>query len=397
LPRRSDDFEMNQSTSLQSASELLDKLVSFDTTSAKSNLDLIAFVRDYLAGFGIRSDIVPYQGGAKANLFATIGTGEEAGIILSGHTDVVPANAKEWDSDPFRLTRRGTRLYGRGTADMKGFVAVVLASIPAFLAMSPSRPIHIALSCDEEVGCGGVKPMIRHISDNHPLPVAVIVGEPTLMQVVNATKGVATYVTELTGQEAHSSDPRRGVNAIAFAGHALLELERLGERLKARGDPTGCFDPPYASVNVGVIAGGTVKNIVPGHCSIAWEIRFPAGIDPTEPLQQMRSFGHSLEARMRAGSPDCHVSTTEVRCVEALAPDNGSYAESLVLAALRANRVCAASYATEAGLFQAAGMPTVICGPGSIEQAHKPNEYIEISELEACTAFMQRLIDKLSA
>ncbi len=388
---------MTQPISLQSTTELLDRLVSFDTTSAKSNLELIGFVRDYLAGFGIASQIVPYQDGAKANLFATIGRNDGAGIILSGHTDVVPARADEWDSDPFTLTRRDTRLYGRGTADMKGFVAVVLAAVPAFLAKPGSRPIHIALSCDEEVGCGGVKPMIRHITQNHPLPVAVVVGEPTLMQVVNATKGVATYVTELTGLEAHSSDPRRGVNAIAFAGHALLELERLGERLKARGDPTGCFDPPYATLNVGVIAGGTVKNVVPRQCSITWEIRFPAGIDLAAPLAGMQKFGQALEARMRQTSPDCHVSTRELRCVGALAPDNGSFAESLVLGALRGNRVVSASYATEAGLFQEAGMPTVICGPGSIEQAHKPNEFIEIAELEACGAFIQRLVDVWSA
>jgi acetylornithine deacetylase len=388
---------MTQPISLQSTTELLDRLVSFDTTSAKSNLELIGFVRDYLAGFGIASQIVPYQDGAKANLFATIGRNDGAGIILSGHTDVVPARADEWDSDPFTLSRRDTRLYGRGTADMKGFVAVVLAAVPAFLAKSGSRPIHIALSCDEEVGCGGVKPMIRHITQNHPLPVAVVVGEPTLMQVVNATKGVATYVTELTGEEAHSSDPRRGVNAIAFAGHALLELERLGERLKAKGDPTGCFDPPYATLNVGVIAGGTVKNVVPRQCSITWEIRFPAGIDLAAPLAEMQKFGQALETRMRQTSPDCHVGTRELRCVGALAPDNGSFAESLVLGALRGNRVVSASYATEAGLFQEAGMPTVICGPGSIEQAHKPNEFIEIAELEACGAFIQRLVDAWSA
>jgi acetylornithine deacetylase len=388
---------MTKPTHLQNATELLDKLVAFDTTSAKSNLELIAFVQDYLARFGIRSEIVPYQDGGKANLFATIGGGDGAGIILSGHTDVVPAKADEWESDPFTLTQRGTRLYGRGTADMKGFVAVVLACVPAFLEKTGSRPIHIALSCDEEVGCGGVKPMIRHITQNYALPVAVVVGEPTLMQVVNATKGVATYVTELTGQEAHSSDPRRGVNAIAFAGHALLELERLGERLKAKGDPTGCFDPPYATLNVGVIAGGTVKNVVPRQCSITWEIRFPAGVDLMEPLAKMEKFGRDLESRMLAVSPDCRVSTTELRCVGALAPDNGSYAESLVLAALRGNRVVSASYATEAGLFQAAGMPTVICGPGSIDQAHKPNEFIEIGELEACASFMQRLVDTWSA
>jgi acetylornithine deacetylase len=388
---------MTEPIPLQNAAELLDKLVSFDTTSAKSNLELIAFVQDYLARFGVQSEIVPYQDGAKANLFATIGLERGPGIILSGHTDVVPARAEEWESDPFTLTRRGSRLYGRGTADMKGFVAVVLASIPAFLAKSCSRPIHIALSCDEEVGCGGVKPMIAHITRNYPLPLAVVVGEPTLMQVVNATKGVATYVTELTGQEAHSSDPRRGVNAIAFAGHALLELERLAERLKAKGDPTGCFDPPYATLNAGVITGGTVKNVVPRHCSITWEIRFPAGIDLAEPFAQMEKFGRNLEARMQAVSPDCRVSTRELRCVGALAPDNGSYAESLVLGALRGNRVVSASYATEAGLFQAAGMPTVICGPGSIDQAHKPNEFIEIGELEACATFVQRLVDTLSA
>jgi len=380
-----------------SAVEMLAKLVAFDTTSAKSNLALIGFVRDYLAGFGIPSQIIPYHDGAKANLLATIGNAANPGIILSGHSDVVPARAEEWKSDPFTLTQRDDRLYGRGTADMKGFVAVVLAAVPDLLKKSASRPIHIALSCDEEVGCGGVKPMIRHITQQLPLPVAVIVGEPTLMQVVNATKGVATYVTEFAGQEAHSSDPRRGVNAIAFAGHALLELERLAETLKAKGDPTGCFDPPYATLNVGVIGGGTVKNVVPSHCSITWEIRFPAGIDPGATLHEMQAFDRRLEAKMQAASPACSASSREIRVVNALAPDNGSFAESLTQRALKGNRAVAASYATEAGLFQAAGMPTVICGPGSIDQAHKPDEFIAISELEACGAFMERLIDAWAA
>lgn len=380
-----------------SAVEMLAKLVAFDTTSAKSNLALIDFVRDYLAGFGISSAVIPYQDGAKANLLATIGDAANPGIILSGHTDVVPARAEEWESDPFTLTRRGERLYGRGTADMKGFVAVVLAAVPSLLARANGRPIHIALSCDEEVGCNGVKPMIRHITQHLPLPLAVIVGEPTLMQVVNATKGVATYVTELTGQEAHSSDPRRGVNAIAFAGHALLELERLAEKLKAKGDPTNCFDPPYATLNVGVIAGGTVKNVVPSHCSITWEIRFPAGIDTNETLRQMQDFDRRLTARMQAASPACSAASREIRVVNALAPDNGSFAESLTQRALKGNRAVAASYATEAGLFQAAGMATVICGPGSIDQAHKPDEFVAISELEACGAFIERLVDAWAA
>lgn len=379
-----------------SAVEMLAKLVAFDTTSAGSNLALIDFVRDYLAGFGIASTIIPYQDG-KANLLATIGDAGSPGIILSGHTDVVPAREVEWQSDPFTLTQRDDLLYGRGTADMKGFVAVVLAAVPTLLAKTNGRPIHIALSCDEEVGCNGVKPMIRHITQSLPLPVAVIVGEPTLMQVVNATKGVATYATELTGQEAHSSDPRRGVNAIAFAGHALLELERLAEKLKAKGDPSNCFDPPYATLNVGVIGGGTVKNIVPSHCTIAWEIRFPAGIDPNETLRQMQDFDRKLTARMQAQSPDCHAATREVRTLCALAPDNGSFAESLAKRAMKGNRVVAVSYATEAGLFQEAGMPTVICGPGSIDQAHKPDEFVAVSELEACGAFIERLVDAWAA
>ena len=380
-----------------SAVEMLARLVAFDTTSAKSNLALIEFVRDYLAGFGVASQIIPYQDGAKANLLATIGDVANPGIILSGHSDVVPARPEEWKSDPFTLTQRDDRLYGRGTADMKGFVAVVLAAIPELLRKSASRPIHIALSCDEEVGCNGVKPMIRHITQHLPLPVAVIVGEPTLMQVVNATKGVATYATELHGQEAHSSDPRRGVNAIAFAGHALLELERLAEKLKAKGDPTGCFDPPYATLNVGVIGGGTVKNIVPSQCTIAWEIRFPAGIDPNETLRQMQDYDRKLTARMQAASPACYASTHEVRTLCALAPDNGSFAESLAQRALKGNRVVAVSYGTEAGLFQEAGMPTVICGPGSIDQAHKPDEFVAISELEACGTFIERLVDAWAA
>ena len=376
--------------------ELLAKLVAFDTTSRNSNLDLIGFVEDYLAGFGVRSIRVDHEPG-KTNLYATIGPDIAGGIVLSGHTDVVPVDGQPWTSNPFALTAREDRLYGRGTADMKGFLACCLALVPEYVEAPLKRPIHLAFSCDEEVGCRGVRPLIAHISQNLPKPLAVIVGEPTLMKVVNAHKASHSYETEVMGHAAHSSSAHQGVNAIMLAGELIAELNRMVAELKARGDATGLFDPPYSTLQVGLIQGGTARNIVAAECRFAWDMRLLPDADPEEMPQRLSHFAQSLLPAMHAVAEDTGIAVRRTNIVPGLRPDAQSPAEALGRALTGANAMAAVSYATEAGLFQQAGIPAIICGPGSIDQAHKPDEWIARSELAACEAFLRKLIGHASA
>jgi acetylornithine deacetylase len=378
-------------TGAASSIDILRRLVAFDTTSRNSNLALIDFIEDYLDGLGIPSFRVDYETGKKTNLFATIGPEGAGGIVLSGHTDVVPVDGQNWSSDPFQVTERNGALYGRGTTDMKGFLAVALASAEAFAKTRLKRPIHLAFSCDEEVGCRGVRPLIQHLTQHLPRPAAVIVGEPTLMKVVNAHKTALSFDTEIVGHEAHSSVAHQGVNAIMVAGELLHELSRLADEYRGRAAPGSPFDPPYTTVHVGIIQGGTAKNIVPRRCSFVWETRLLPGENADEAPQSLRARGDQLMAEMRKVSSDCGISIRLNNVVPGLELQPRSPAESLALYLAQENATGAVSYATEAGLFQQAGIPAIICGPGSIEQAHKPDEFIAISELRACEAFMMRL------
>ncbi|MBI2717266.1 MAG: acetylornithine deacetylase [Rhizobiales bacterium] len=371
---------------------MLARLVSFDTTSRDGNMPLIEFVEHYLDGWGVPHFRVDYEAGKKTNLFATIGPAIAGGIVLSGHTDVVPVDGQAWASDPFSLTQRADRLYGRGTCDMKGFIAVALAMVPQFREAGLAIPIHLALSCDEEVGCKGVRPLVAHLRDHLPRPRAALIGEPTSMQVVNAHKSALTFATEVTGHEAHSSLTHQGVNAIMVAGELISELSRIRREVEARGDASGRFDPPYSTVHVGLIEGGTAKNIIPRRSTFAWETRLLPDADPDEVPQRFASFSRSLEPAMKAVAPDAGIATECVNRVPALAPESDSPAEYLALHLASANGTHAVSYCTEAGLFQQIGIPAVVCGPGSIEQAHKPDEFVAVSELRKCEAFMQRLI-----
>jgi acetylornithine deacetylase len=378
-----------------STEEMLARLISFDTTSRDGNIPLIEFVEDYLDGWGVPHFRVDYEANRKTNLFATIGPEIAGGIVLSGHTDVVPVDGQPWTSNPFELTARGERLFGRGTCDMKGFLAVCLAEVPNFLKAGLKSPIHLALSCDEEVGCKGVRPLIAHMRDHLPKPRAVIVGEPTSMKVVNAHKSAITFSTEVIGHEAHSSLTHHGVNAILVAGELLSEISRIRADMVAMGDPTNRFDPPYSTVHVGVIEGGTAKNIIPRRCAFQWETRLLPTADPDMVPRRFDSFARSLEPAMKSVAPDTGIATERVNAVPGLAPEKDSAAEHLALHLAGANSTHAVSYCTEAGLFQQIGIPAVICGPGSIEQAHKPDEYIDSSELRKCEAFMGKLTQQL--
>lgn len=373
------------------AAEMLARLVAFDTTSRDGNIPLIEFVEDYLGAWGVPHLRVDYEAGKKTNLYATIGPDIAGGIVLSGHTDVVPVDGQAWTSDPFTLTERDGRLHGRGACDMKGFLAVALAMVPLFKARPLKVPIHLVLSCDEEVGCKGVRPFVTHLRDHLPRPRAVIVGEPTSMRVVNAHKSAVTFATEVTGHEAHSSCTHQGVNAIMVAGELLAEINRIRRDVEAQGDPSGRFDPPYSTVHVGLIEGGTAKNIIPRRCAFQWETRLLPDADPRAVPERFETFARGLEPAIQAVAPAAGIKNKTVNVVPGLAPEKDSPAEHLALHLAAANGAHAVSYATEAGLFREIGIPSVVCGPGSIEQAHKPDEYVEIAQLEKCEEFMHRL------
>jgi acetylornithine deacetylase len=373
--------------------EILRQLVAFDTTSRDGNIPLIEFVESYLDEWHVPHLRVDYEAGKKTNLYATIGPDGPGGIVLSGHTDVVPVDGQDWASNPFILTERDGKLFGRGSCDMKGFIAVALAMVPEFKKRDLKTPIHLALSCDEEVGCRGVRPLVDYMREHLPQPAMAIVGEPTSMRVVNAHKGALTFTTEVTGHEAHSSCTHQGVNAIMTAGELIAELNRIRADLIARGDPSGRFDPPYTTVHVGLIEGGTAKNIIPRRCTFTWETRLLPDDDPREVPDRFDAAARALEPQMRAVAKEAGIETTHVNTVPGLAPMQGSPAERLALHLSGANGLDAVSYATEAGLFQQIGIPSIICGPGSIEQAHKPDEYVEVAQLTKCEAFMRRLAD----
>ena len=375
--------------------ELLQRLIAFDTTSRDGNIPLIEFVEHYLDGWGVAHLRVDYEAGKKTTLFATIGPDIAGGIVLSGHTDVVPVDGQDWASDPFVLTARSDRLFGRGTCDMKGFIAVALAMVPQFTAARLKSPIHFAFSCDEEVGCKGVRPLVAHMRDHLPRPRAVLVGEPTSMKVVNAHKSAVTFATEVTGHEGHSSLTHQGVNAIMVAGELLAEINRIRRDVEAKGDPSGRFDPPHSTVHVGLIEGGTAKNIIPRRCAFQWETRLLPDADPHEVPARFETFARGLEPAMKAIAAETGIGNQTINIVPGLAPEKDSPAEHLAMYLASANGTHAVSYCTEAGLFQQIGIPSVICGPGSIEQAHKPDEYVEVSELRKCEGFMERLVRQL--
>ncbi|MFI4989007.1 MAG: acetylornithine deacetylase [Alphaproteobacteria bacterium] len=382
---------------------MVERLVAFDTTSAKSNLALIDSVVAYLAGHGIAARLSHNEERTKANLFATVGPETAGGIVLSGHTDVVPTAGQAWQSDPFTVVERQGRLYGRGTADMKSFIATALALLPEMVLQPLKTPIHFAFSFDEEVGCLGVGRLIRDIAPDAARPALVIVGEPTGMKVVNAHKGAVIFATRVVGREAHSSATHRGASAIMAAAELIHFLANLSAELAARAARPGSvdadFEPPYTTISVGTIAGGTALNIIPKECSFMWECRpLPASGDDKEILRRFNAFAEERVApELRAMSAEGGV-VTEVRvAVPALDPEPGSPAEALVRALTGENRAGVVAFGSEAGLFQEAGIPAVLCGPGDIAQAHQPNEFIALSQIAACEGFLRRLIAHCAA
>ena len=376
---------------------LLADLVAFDTVSSKTNLPLIERVEAYLRDLGIEAVRVPNAAGDKAALFATIGPASDGGIVLSGHTDVVPVKGQDWTTNPFELREDGGRLFGRGACDMKAFDAICLAMVPAFQSAGLKRPIHLLFSYDEEIGCLGSLDTIARFGVDLPRPAIAIVGEPTMMKVVDAHKSIATYQTIVHGKEAHSSDPRAGASAIEAACALVAELTRFQATLEAAGDPSGLFDVGYSTVHVGMIEGGNARNILAKRCAFDWEFRGLPGIDQTLAIRHLDDFAaRSVLPKMRRFAKDAFIETHRDIEVPSLTAEPGSPAETLVKKLARTNASTTVSFATEAGQFQQAAIPTIVCGPGSIEQAHQPDEYIERSQIEAGMEFMRRLAAELS-
>ena len=386
---------------LRRALPILETLVGFDTTSRDSNLALVSWVEGWLAEFGVASHRIANADGDKANLLAVLGPAETAGgLVLSGHTDVVPVDGQAWSSDPFRVTARDGRLHGRGTCDMKGFLALALAAAPEALARPLKRPLALAFSYDEEIGCFGAPSMIARLPEHMATPRAVIIGEPTSMQAVQGHKGIAVVNVVVRGHEAHSGLTHLGVSANAAAVRLMNSLVSLSEKLEAEGeaDPGSNFLPKGATLTIGTIQGGTAGNILARECRFQFDLRTLPGMDPMAVLAPFMAEAAAMDRALKARFPEAGVTVSTAAVVPPLAPRPEDGAEALARALAGDNGPArAVAFAAEAGQFQQAGFPAVICGPGSIDQAHQPDEFIEIAQMERGAAFMARLVETLQA
>lgn len=376
------------------ALQILVDLVGFPTVTADSNLDLIAYAAALLRDLG--ADVVvthdPHE--PKANLFATIGPMRDGGVVLSGHTDVVPADG-DWTSPPFTADLRDGAVYGRGTADMKGFLACVLAMAPRFAAAPLRVPVHIALTYDEEVGFVGAPVLLAELSRTGPLPATAIVGEPTQFDVIAGHKGCHEFTTTITGLEGHASAPAKGVNAVEEAGRYITRLLQLREELDARAPADSPYDPPGTTLNVGTISGGSARNVVAGTCSFEWDLRPVRPADAEHVAAAVAAYEQEAVARMRRRAPDATITTTTVAAVDGLERVQGSPAVALARVLLDDPRIDVVAFGTEAGLFQQAGIPAIVCGPGSIDVAHKPDEHVPVEQLDRCLELLDRLTTHL--
>jgi acetylornithine deacetylase len=376
---------------------LLEQLVAIDTTTRGSNLELLAFVEALLDDLDVPHERVPSPDGTRANLLARIGPAVPGGVVLSGHTDCVPVAGQPWTTDPFELVERDGRLHGRGTTDMKGFLAAVLAAVPAMVESPLRRPVLLAFSYDEEVGTVGAPSLVERLVATQPRPAAAIIGEPTSMQVVTAHKGVRSFTTVVHGVDAHSSQPHRAANAVAAVARIATFIDDLAARHReAAVDPS--FDPPFTTFNLATVTGGQAINIVPRHGELTWEYR-PVPVDDGEALvAEVEAFAEAeVLPRLRAGTGRGEIEFRRDAVVRALATEDGSVADELARALTGdEGPPRSVAFGTDAGHFQAAGIPAVVCGPGTIDDAHQPDESIAIAELDACDRFVERLVGHLT-
>lgn len=376
--------------------EWLRRLVAHDTTSSKSNLNLIDDVEAVLLEYGAETFRVWNADRTKANLYAVVGPKVEGGVILSGHTDVVPVDGQAWTTDPWTLTEKDGKLYGRGTCDMKSFTAIALSLLPEMAAAGLKRPIIFALSYDEEIGLLGAPHMISEIREQLPPPSAVIVGEPTMMKVIDGHKGIASFRTTVTGFTTHSSQTDRGVSAVEGAAKLIVKLSAMREARAKAADPLSPFTPPYSTMTTNVIHGGAQVNIMAGECVFNWDCRVIPGESAAAILDEFEGFAREVEEEMRKKAPSCRIITEKTTDAPPLAPSGDNRAADLAKSITGLNSTDVVSYCAEAGQFQQAGFSTVICGPGSIDQAHQPDEYVSMDQLAEGAAFMRKLIARLS-
>lgn len=375
--------------------DMIERLISFDTTSYRSNIQLIQFAADFLSGLGADVRLTYDDTQEKANLFATIGPSDIPGIVLSGHTDVVPVDGQDWSSDPFRLLRRDHSLYGRGTADMKSFIAICLALAPEFAATDLAMPIHFAFSYDEEIGCIGVRRLIQDLTTLPVKPRLCIVGEPTEMKVIVGHKGKKNVRCHVHGKECHSALNHQGVNAVEIAAEMVTFLRHLQKRIREEGPFDHGYQPPYTTIHTGLIGGGTALNIVPAHCSFEFEFRNLPQHDPEDLMAELRGFAQDLVPEMLAVDGATGIMFDEYNTTAGLLTDDDDEAAVLARQLSGNNATAKVSFTTEAGLFNKAGIPTVVCGPGSIAQAHKPDEFITVEQVKQGEAFIRRLLGRM--
>jgi acetylornithine deacetylase len=381
----------------ESLIQLLSDLIGFDTTSRNSNLALIEYIQDYLRDLGVDSSLTWNSERTKANLFATLGTAESPGVVLSGHTDVVPVDGQNWSSDPFKAVIRDGRLYGRGSCDMKGFIAVCLNNSRHILNAELPVPVHLAFSYDEEVGCVGVTGLIDELKKRAVQPRACIIGEPTSMQVIRAHKGMLFKRCHITGRAAHSSLVHQGVNAITAAAKTIGFVDQIAGRIREKGPFDDQFDPPYTTLHCGVIKGGTANNIIPESCRFDFEIRNLPDHPALPIFNEVEQYTRNMEPEMQAIAPEAGFEWNDVAEYPGMDTDSSASVIKMVADILDDHRHPGkVSYGTEGGHFQAAGIETVVCGPGSIEQAHKPDEFVDLSELGKAEKFIDKLIETLA-
>jgi acetylornithine deacetylase len=380
-----------------SARAMIERLIAFNTVSRDSNLGLIEWVRDYLTKQGATTRLTHDATGKKANLFATLGDSNKPGLILSGHTDVVPVDGQNWDTDPFKATEKDGRLYARGSADMKGFIGIILNQAPKFVsALNANKldaPLHYALSFDEEVGCLGVRSLIRDLEENNIRPAGCVVGEPTSMQPIIAHKGTHRFRCAVHGREAHSSYVTYGVNAIEYAARLVVFIRQLADRLAQLEQRDYGFTVPYSTLSTGLIQGGIAANVVPKDCVFQFDMRTLPNASPDALYQEIRSYAESLAREMKSIDEASGIDLQWMSQTVGLA---ASETDAIVQWAMQLSKnpsVGKVSYGTEAGLFQKMGVPTVICGPGDIAEAHRPNEFVALEQLAQCEAFMERILE----
>jgi acetylornithine deacetylase len=376
--------------------ELLERLIAFPTVSSESNLEMIVFLADRLSAAGARVEMQQDAGGTKANLFATIGPELPGGILLSGHSDVVPVTDQHWTTDPFTMVARDGRLYGRGTCDMKGFIAAAVAMAPVLAQAATERPIHFAFTHDEEIGCLGAQALAGLLRGREVLPSVAIIGEPTLMEVIEGHKGCYEYTVHFTGLEGHGSAPDRGVNAVEFAVRYVARLLELKERLRARAPASSRFDPPWTTINTGALQGGVAHNVIAGRARVDWEMRPVEAGDADWVKADLSAYcAQELIPAMRCVARSADIVTEVMGEVDGLIPMGDSEARDLALALTGGREAGTVPFGTEAGIFQGLGMSAVICGPGSIAQAHKPDEYLSLDQLSRCLDMLGRLAPRL--